>query len=1191
LRVSGAARLAQSSRALLRQPAFDEGQGEIMTRKISLIMGALAVFMLAAVLGGTAASAQGNSATLTGTVNDPSLAVIPGATIAVTDEASGVVRTTTSDSAGFFSMVGLPVGTYDVKVSAPGFNSLLRKGVEAHINDQIELKGIALTIAGANATVTVTATDEEMTPTTSGELSYTLSDTQLHDIDIEGRSAIELLALIPGSGNTGNFNGTYNSASAGFTQNSSSFTVNGNRFDLVNLVSDGAPVSDLNTAGSAAVTPNVDMISELKVESAAYSVTEPNGPIVVSTQTKSGGRQYHGLAELTARDHIFNANDWQQKANGLAAPQTSLFYPAVQLGGPVGWPRVSRDHDKLFFFAATELSQQHVDLLPRKTAVPTQAMRGGDFSDTTYLGALSNASNNYLMWPVSSQPCSGSFYSSTCANEVYGSNSWGHIQSSAIDPGGQILLNAFPLPNVDPSTHGGYNLITDFTASMPRNQETLKLDYAATEKTHASLRFNHENESVPSPYGPWNQWNMTPYPAPQTQKNASNSIETNLTNVISSRLTNEASLAWTRFSLYTAVTGLDAVSSTALKYPYANLFPSSNPVLPNVSFEKSVGELYVGGGELPPYLGAQDNYTFNDGVTFLMGTHLFRAGFYAEYARYNLLTTGSDNGSVDTENYDSLTGNDWADLLIGNISNFSQTSANIHGDMALKRFDFYGQDTWKLNSHLTVNYGLRVDHIGWWYDRGGNIAIFDPAAYNASSTYTTYSGMETHANTPSVPLSGSKPLNFQLAPGVGFAYSPASDGKTVFRGGFGVNDYADPGINAFSGIMAPPKFQVISEWAGSTPYTLKGVSQLDISSTVPTVWGTANPKDHLAPVTYSWNVAASHVFWGANKVEANYVGNSSHNLVGYGIQNAVPEGSETGPWYGTYYDQMERPYELYGDISTHFHNLNSNYNALQLMLTRQKGWFNYWGSYTFGKTLAYNAEDAFDMKRWYGPAPFDRSQILSFSYYLKLPAFGSKLSQSNKVAHAALNGWQISGIFQAMQGGPIGDNFGSEYAVNQNTFGIYGTVSNTVDGTTNTGVSLSNGAFSDGTPDEVAVPKLTCNPTQGLAKNQYFNPACFAAPSYLQNGTYRLPYIHGPAYINDSVGIFKAIAFSEQRSLEIRGEAFNLFNHAWNEFIPYDGNMYMGFTAAGGPTSSTSAGTIDNKTGHREISLAAKFYF
>ncbi len=91
-------------------------------------------------------------------------------------------------------------------------------------------------------------------------------------------------------------------------------------------------------------------------------------PVVYQRQTKSGGQQYHGLAELTARDHVFNANDWQQKANGLAAPQTSLFYPAVQLGGPVAWPGLSRDHDKLFFFAATELSQQHVDLLPRKTA-------------------------------------------------------------------------------------------------------------------------------------------------------------------------------------------------------------------------------------------------------------------------------------------------------------------------------------------------------------------------------------------------------------------------------------------------------------------------------------------------------------------------------------------------------------------------------------------------------------------------------------------------------------------------------------------------------------------------------------------------------------------------------------------------------------------------------------------------------
>jgi hypothetical protein len=379
-------------------------------RKIAITV----ALMLLLVCGITAAKGQSNNAAMSGTVTDKSGAVIPQATIVLTDEASGVTRTTTSDDRGIFSLVGIPVATYDVKVSAQGFNSLLRKKIDVHIDDQIELMGIALGVSGGSTSVVVTAESDEMLPTTSGEVSYTLTDTQLHNMDIEGRSAIELLGLIPGSGNTGNFNGTYNGASAGFTQNSSAFTVNGNRFDQVSIVSDGASVTDLNTAGSAAVTPNVDMISELKVESAAYSSAQPNGPIVVSTETKSGGREFHGLAELTARNHALNGVDWQQKAYGLPAPQTSLFYPQFQLGGPVivhGLPKLK---DKLFFFAASEISQQHVDLSPRKAEVPAEAgspgysgtgMAKGDFTDAAYLNALSNSGNGWLGWEVASNPC------------------------------------------------------------------------------------------------------------------------------------------------------------------------------------------------------------------------------------------------------------------------------------------------------------------------------------------------------------------------------------------------------------------------------------------------------------------------------------------------------------------------------------------------------------------------------------------------------------------------------------------------------------------------------------------------------------------------------------------------------------------------------------------------------------------
>jgi hypothetical protein len=1147
-------------------------------------------------MGAEGLKAQSNSATLTGTVVDKSGAVIPSATIAVTDAASGVTRSTSSDGRGFFSLVGIPVSTYDVKVSAKGFNSLMRKGVVVHINDQVELKGIELAVAGTTYSVTVTAQADELTPTTSGEVSYTITETQLHNLDIEGRSAIELLGLVPGAANTGNFNGTYNGASAGFTQNSSAFTVNGNRFDQVALVSDGASVSDLNTAGSAAVTPNVDMISELTVQSAAYSSAQPSGPIVVSTQTKSGGRSFHGLAELTARNHTLNAADWQQKANGLPAPQTSLYYPQLQLGGPIpagdSWFK-----DKLFFFAASELSQQKVDLLPRKSIVPAEAgspgytglgMAKGDFTDSTYLGNLSNAGNNWIGWMVSGQPCNGSYWSAACTTLAGYGSTWGQIGSSAIDPAGQILLNAIPAANVDPSLHGGYNLITDYTVSEPRNQEISKIDFAISDGEHLSLRYNHENESTPSPYGPWNTWNNVPYPASQTQKNASNSVNLNLTSVLNSRLTNEASLGYTRFTLYTVIGNQDAVNASALKYPYANLYTTDpkTRMIPNVSFEKQLGGIYIKGGEAPPYLGAQNDYTFNDSLTYMKGTHLFKAGFYAQVARYNVLTSGNDNGSVDTENYSSPTGNDWADLLLGYTSEFTQSSGNIMAHMIDNRFDFFAQDTWKVNSKLTLNYGVRVDHIGWWYDKDGHIAIFNPSTDTDATkqNFTAFSGMQSHATNPSVPLSGSKPLGFQYAPSAGFAYDLNGGGRTVLRGGFGTSFYSDPGNNAFSGIMAPPNFQVATEWTGGSPgYTLSGVSKLDITSIPPTVWGSANPNDHLAPVTYSWNLALSHIFWGANKVEANYVGNSSHNLVGYGIQNAIPEGTEKGPYYGTWYDEQARPYQNFGDISTHYHNLNSNYNAGQLTVTREKGWLNYWGSYTFGKALAYNAEDAFDMKRWYGPTPFDRSQVVSFSYYLNLPDFGTKYLGHNKIFDGLANGWKISGLFQAMSGGPMQNATynGNEYAVNRNTISIWG--------------PGNYGAFATGTPNEVAVPVLTCDPRKNLAKNQYFNPACFSGPTNLSNGSYRLPYIHGPAYINDSLGLFKAFALGASRKLEVRGEAFNLFNHPWNEFIEYDSHMYMGFKTDGTPDSSTNnnaaAGTADNKTGHRELSLAAKFYF
>jgi len=1146
-----------------------------MIRRIVLLALAIAILSLVP----SSSFAQGGQATLSGTITDPTGAIIPGATATLIEEASKTQRTAVSDKNGNINFVAVPPATYDILVSSPGFRPARKNGIAVHINDQLDLRGIVLAVASNDVSVTVTSDNGQIIPTTSGEQSYTLTDKQIENLNIESRSAIELLDLIPGASNTGNFTGSYNREQAGFGQNASTYTVNGNRFDQVQIVSDGAPVTDLNTAGAAAVTPNVDMISEAKVETSAFSSVQPNGPIVFETQTKSGGNQYHGEAYLQLRNHIFDSNDAYNKELGLPRANSSFYYPGVNIGGPVLLPHSSfnKNRDKLFFFAAAEFTQQHVDLGAQQALVPTALMRTGVFSPAE-LSAI--AGTSYRHYYQSNQPCTGNNYSSpSCTNGV--------LNPADIDPGGLILINTLPLPNTDPSTNaGGNNLVTDLVTSDPRNQENLKLDYSFSERVHLSGRFNHENENVPAPYGPYNTVNFAKIPNPSDQigRNSSNSLNFNLTNTLTPSLTNQLSVAYTRFNLRISIDNLAAISRTATAYPYANTFPGSD-ILPNVSFTSTPGT-YIPGGEAPPFNSVQNTTTITDGLTKVLGKHLIQFGFYDVYAAFNNQTTGNDNGTVSAGTYvQGSTGNEFADLLVGRIAGYSQSSTNIMANMVNKRFDFYGEDTWKVNSRLTVNYGARLDHIAWWYDKNGNIAVFNPSAYDPSAPFSAYSGMQTHKTNAAIPISGAKPLSFQFAPSAGFAYDISGNGKTIVRGGAGTNYYVDPGTNAFSGVGAPPILKVFSFYSSGAPLTLSGVSAIDPYSQPDTVYGTANPNDHQPAVTYSWNLALSHTFPAAIHLETSYVGNTTRHLSGYTLTNIVPLGSETGPYFGTYYAQMARPYASYGDIGLNKHNLDSNYNSLQVTASRSQGMFNAWLTYTYGKALGYNCEDPFDEHNCYDPTPFDRSQAVNFSYYVILPNVSQRYLGNHKAGNLALDGWKISGIEQYGTGTPFTDiaqngALHNEYGGNQ-IIGIYG----------NNGLNLGSEAIT-GTPDEVSVPLVTCNPSKSLKAHQYFNPSCFAAPSQNNNGTFRLPYIHGPAYFNDELGVFKEFRLREAGRLEIRAQAFNFLNRSFDTFQQYDSNLYMGYSASGAPPdNAATAGITSTETGHRSYQFAAKYYF
>ncbi len=1144
--------------------------------------------------------AQSGGATLTGTVTDPTGAVIPEAKAILTEIASGTKRTSVSNGQGSISFIGVPAATYTLDVSAPGYRTLRKTGITVHINDQLDLRNLPLTITSNDTSVTVTTESGEVTPSTSGEQSYTLSSQQIQNLNIQSRSAIELLDLIPGAANTGNFTGTYNRDQAGFGQNSSTYTVNGNRFDQVQIVSDGAPVTDLNTSGAAAVTPNIDMISEAKVETSAFSAVQPNGPIVFETQTKSGGNAFHGEAYLTARNHIFNSNDAYNKELGLPRANSSFYYPGFNIGGPVIIPgtNFNRNRDKLFFFTAAEFTQQHVDLGAQAALVPTAQMRTGVFSPAE-LGAI--AGSTFRHYYQSNEPCQS-------ANAVCSSP--GVINPSSIDPGGLTLLNLMPLPNANPASNAnGENLVTDLVTSNPRNQENLKLDYNFSDRAHLSGRFNHENENVPAPYGPYNTVNFAkiPYAAAQVGRNASNSLNLNLTNTITPSLTNELTVAYTRFNLRVDIGDQTAVSRTATGYPYANVYPGSD-ILPNVSFTSTSG-VYLPGGEAPPFSTIQNTTSLTDGLTKVIGNHLVRFGFYGVYATYNNQTTGNDNGTVTAGTYVAgSTGNEFADLLTGKIAGYAQSSKNIMANMVNKRFDFYAQDTWKASNRFTVNYGARLDHIAWWYDKNGLISVFNPAAYDASAPVTDYSGMQTHATNASNPISGAKPLSFQFAPSVGFAYDLDGRGNTILRGGFGTNYYVDPGNNAFSAVGAPPNLKVFSYFTGSnTPLTLSGVSAIDPSTNPGVVYGSADPNDHAPAVTYSWNLAVARTLPASIHFETSYVGNTTRHLNGYTAINLVPLGSETtnndsGPYFGgNYYQQRSRPYQSFGDIGINRHDLDSNYNSLQVTASRATGWFHTWVTYTYGKALAYNCEDPFNEHNCYGAAPFDRSQALNVSYYIILPKVSEKYLGNHKVGNAVLDGWQISGIEQYGSGSPFtdiaqGGNLHNEYGGNQ-VIGIYGSYPVPAGTTTGgssysaTTVTISNDSVT-GSPDEVAVPIVSCDPRKGLKAHQYFNPSCFTAPSEGHNGAFRLPYIHGPAYFNDELGIFKDFKIQETSKLQIRFQAFNFLNRSFDTYQQYDSSLYMGFSDINiAPDNASTAGVTTTRTGHRTFQAAAKYYF
>ena len=328
--------------------------------KVSLIA-CLAVFVSISSL----SFGQQLTGTLSGTTADSTSAVVANAKVTMKNEASGDVRTTVSNGAGYFTITAVQPGTYTVTVSAPGFKQWSQSGIVFAQGDNRVLSQIALQVGAVNETVEITAGALSV-PTDNAEVSTTLNTTLVQDVPILGRDAGELLKLMPGmvAANGMSQGNSFSDKVVGTnTGPVGSYSANGTQPNgAMAFMLDGANLVDPGNAGTQIANINQDMVSEVKVLMSSYSAEYAKGPVVFQAFSKSGGTQYHGEGYLYTRNSALNSIDaytHSQIANGSttaakAAPAESYYYMGGNIGGPI-----IPHHDKLFFWGGYEYMRQH----------------------------------------------------------------------------------------------------------------------------------------------------------------------------------------------------------------------------------------------------------------------------------------------------------------------------------------------------------------------------------------------------------------------------------------------------------------------------------------------------------------------------------------------------------------------------------------------------------------------------------------------------------------------------------------------------------------------------------------------------------------------------------------------------------------------------------------------------------------
>ncbi|MFN7930735.1 MAG: carboxypeptidase-like regulatory domain-containing protein [Blastocatellia bacterium] len=1119
--------------------------------KRTMLAGRLSTCLLFAFALLIGAQAQNLTGQLSGTVLDQTGAVIPNANVTLTNQLSGDIRRTVSNSDGVFAFASVPTGEYKVTIEASGFAKWERTGVRVSAGDRRTVADIALGASAVSGTVDVTATADQLAPVDNGEKSLTLTNKQITNLSLVGRNATELIKALPGftpitgldnkPGYNGEAIGINGNGDGGKQSAIGNFSANGTRAEALDIVADGAHVSDPGCNCATPININPDMVEEFKVSTSNFGADVSKGPVTLNAISKGGGKDFHGSAYSYFRNYNLNSNDWSFNKNKLSRPENDYKFPGGNFSGPVvlPWTDFNKNHDKLFFFVGFEFYKQTLDTGIVQSRVPTQAMRGGDFSDLTGIAKLGSGE-------VNGKVCDPGTLAAPKTLADYCSGPY-KLKTTSFDKTGQALVNLLPLPNADPgSNSGGYNYVNALTLDQNMKQTLTRIDYNISDKTKFYARYNLQTELQPFPIGLW--WRnagQVPYPTPTNAPNRSDSVSASLTQVFTPTLTNEFVFGYSFIDFPNQFEDPTKIKKSALGIPFKGLFKNGLDQIPSLTTWGNGPTLFNPGGFDPILFATKHLANFSDNITKVQGTHTLKFGAYFEHIINNQPGNENSNGLAEFATWAGNTsGNALADMLLGRIANYGESTKNVLHNIAFNTLEFYGSDNWKVNRRLTLDLGLRFYHLGKWYDReGAGFAIFDRSKFNSAKLFDDKgipSGVLFNKNDSSIPLSGAPTKALFVAPRVGFAYDFFGAGKTVLRGGFGRSYYHDAQLT--SGLDLALGLRKVGSTGTTTFSEIDGrYANEDAArkaADLPGSFETLQRGDDAQPYVDSYSLTLQQRLPFSLNLEAAYVGNRSRNqLYGQNL-NLVPLNNadcRKAALAGNNCDPY-RPLQGLGDVTIQSHIAYQNYNSAQFLLSRQIGKVNFLTSYTFSKALGIknggnqgSAADQLDLRGHnYGILGYDRTHALNFAYTIEVPKFAKDLMKTdNIVAKGLLDGWVLSGISQFASGYPLQANSinfrfngalqqtckyarrNSDSIISGQCFSDTARTQYKGDTTVVTIYNPGNAATVTGSNATTAQPTLTCDPRSGVSDNQYANLNCFAPLHARSIGRVSVPVSEG----------------------------------------------------------------------------------